>query len=266
MKYTITSYGISHVGLVRSNNEDVWDLLDEKNVYFLADGMGGHSAGEVAAQESINELRRWFIDHYKEPASPQEALFFLKEAFLAANDWVHLLSKQEKGWHGMGTTICCAWIIKETLIYAHVGDSRIYRFSKDRLDQLTQDHSLRQEFISKGYSPLPSKNIITRSIGITAHVEPDVGTCPVKAGEIYFLCSDGLSDTVSSSEMQQILLSSKNIEEASCSLVQAAIDKGGNDNITLVMISCVDETENLPRQQRDNSDCPPCLEGDVKRA
>jgi len=255
----ILSYGISHRGLVRLNNEDVWDALHEKNAYFLADGMGGHSAGEVAAQESINELKRSFEALTKDPSSPQEALLFLKEAFFAANEWVYTLSRQEEAWRGMGTTSCCAWILNETLLYAHVGDSRIYRFSNDRLDQLTQDHSLRQEFILKGYTPLPSRNIITRSIGTTAYVEPDLGKCAIKPGELYLLCSDGLSDCVSSEEIAVILRRKRTLEETSLELLEAAINKGGNDNITLIMLSCLDEATDLSRQQCNDAAGQPGL-------
>lgn len=231
----LQSFGISHIGFVRPNNEDVWDEMSDPKVYLLADGMGGHNAGEVAANEAVNRMIAIF-KRIKKSVSIQEATLFMREAFFETNEWVYALSHKEDHHHGMGTTLCSFWLLDQTLIYGHVGDSRIYRFADGKLTQLSKDHSLREEYLMKGYTPLPSKNIITRAIGTTAHVEPDVSSTRVFPGEIYFLCSDGLTDYVSSEEISYILKANPSLPEASEKLIEIALSKGGNDNITIVMI------------------------------
>ena len=139
------------------------------------------------------------------------------------------------------------------MIYAHVGDSRIYRFRDQNLIKLTQDHSLRQEMLFKGElnaetAPLNAfKNIITRAIGTHSRVQPEVECSQLAEGDIYFLCSDGLTDELSLEEMRSILLKAKTIKEASDSLVAAAKAKGGNDNITVVMVQIRAHEKDLPR-------------------
>jgi protein phosphatase len=136
-------------------------------------------------------------------------------------------------------------VFNKTLIHAHVGDSRIYCFRK-ALSRLSEDHSLRQELLSMGdldeedAAAFPFKNVITRAIGTNPSLEPDIAAIPVQPGDIYFLCSDGLTDYVSDEEIEAILKKSSSIKEASIELVDAAKNAGGNDNITLVMIKILE--------------------------
>lgn len=236
MNFKLESYGISDIGLVRSNNEDEWAEVDAR-FFALADGMGGHKAGEVAAKVTIINLCQ-AINKLKHLSIPEE-IEFLKKAIISANGYVNDLSKENDELRGMGTTLCCFLLHEDTLIYAHIGDSRIYRFRKG-LTQLTQDHSLRYELIAKGQleegQPFPFKNIITRALGTTSSVTPDIGTTTIEKDDIYFLCSDGLSDYVKNTEISDILERSNTVKEACTSLVEAAKSKGGNDNITVVMI------------------------------
>ena len=240
----LESYGISDIGLVRQNNEDVWSKVPECNFFALADGMGGHKAGEIAAKEAIvkvcGSVRQNLLSS---PAhlSTEQIVFLLNQAIKEANSWVYSMASSDDNLYGMGTTLCCFLLYEQKLLYAHVGDSRIYRFRKD-LNLLTSDHSLRSELIASGKldegsaSAFAYKNIITRAIGTSSQVEPEISTCQVEPGDIYFLCSDGLTDYVSLKEMKAILSQSDTIRNISDTLVNAAKEKGGNDNITIVMI------------------------------
>lgn len=256
------SYGISDIGYVRSNNEDAWAELPHYKFFVLADGMGGHQAGEIASKEAVARLSDQIEDLYKGPfkgpVSPsvaQNLAAELQAAIERVNREVYLLSLKNERYAGMGTTLACLLIYGESLIYAHVGDSRIYRFRDKNLTKLTQDHSLRQELLFKGELKADSprfnafKNIITRAIGTHARVQPEVECSHLAPGDIYFLCSDGLTDELSLEEMRSILLKAKTIKEASDTLVAQAKAKGGNDNITVVMVQIRAHEKDLPRQQ-----------------
>lgn len=242
-KLHLESYGVSDTGLVRPNNEDVWEELPEHNFYVLADGMGGHKAGEIAAREAASHLCKEVAKFLsgKHKYSEKELTAKLHDAIVSTNAWVYRLAEQNEELSDMGTTLCCFLLYGETLFYGHVGDSRIYRY-RDGLERLTQDHSLRQELIKKGFlsekmAPhFPFKNIITRTIGTHATVEPEMGRTLVSAKDLYLLCSDGLTDPVSDEEMAEILAKAKTVKEACTQLIDAAKQGGGSDNITLVMI------------------------------
>jgi serine/threonine protein phosphatase PrpC len=232
----IESYGISDIGLSRANNEDVWAELPDCNFYVLADGMGGHQAGEVAAKEAVMEMCDAIDTLFakKEPLSQSGVIAGLHRGIIAANTWVRTLAKQHPELSGMGTTLCCFCLFEETLIYAHVGDSRIYRFRK-KLTCLTADHSVRQE----------NKSMLTQAIGTSSLLGPEIATAPVVIGDIYFLCSDGLTDYVADDEIETILQKSTSLKDAAIELVETAKAAGGNDNITILMIKLY-ETD-LPR-------------------
>jgi protein phosphatase len=246
--FKIESYGISDVGCVRQNNEDIWAEMPDYQFYILADGMGGHKAGEVAARQAVikvcESLERFFRSSHKPTFEKIEAA--LKQAIIEANSWVYKLSREHEEFRGMGTTLCCFLLHDRTLIYAHVGDSRIYHFRK-KLNLMTTDHSLRNELMQKRHlseeeaATFLFKNIITRAIGTCPTVEPEIGSRLVESGEIFFLCSDGLTDYVSESEMSNILKKNYSLKETSDELVKLAKEKGGNDNITIVMIKIKSE-------------------------
>lgn len=239
MRLDFESVGISDIGLKRDNNEDVWAILDIEQFCVLADGMGGHQAGEVAARIAVDTACSTISSYSHDPSRKtlETATTAIKNAILKANQNVYAQSHANLTFAGMGTTLCISLLFEDTLIYAHVGDSRIYRF-KDRLELLTQDHSLRNEigmFDIEGASAI-SKNILTRAIGTSPEVRAEMGCLKVMPEEIYFLCSDGLSDAVSHQEMENILLKSPNIQEATQKLIDKAKEKGGTDNITVVMM------------------------------
>lgn len=241
MKARIASYGKSDVGLQRTSNEDLWTALPELQFYALADGMGGHKAGEVAAYLAIICLTS-AIHAFPSALSPEEAKERLRTAFIHVNRTVYSASCQEENLRGMGTTLCCLFFQPRSVVWANVGDSRIYRMRSGRLTQLSQDHSLRAEMLASGRlaaeesTHFPPKNIITRSIGNTAQVVPDVDVIETLPNDLFFLCSDGLTDSVINAEITSIIASSASIQSATDRLIEKAKERGGNDNITIVMI------------------------------
>lgn len=252
--YPIESFGMSDVGNVRTNNEDVFDVVADKQFFVLADGMGGHNAGEVAASEAVKSLNR-SIRYAPSFSSHEEVSQYLLQAIEKANQRVWNLSLQEEAFSGMGTTLSCFLIHENRLIYAHIGDSRIYRL-RNGLQQLSRDHSLRallleEEDIDKQLLEQPGfKNVITRALGTHSHVMPDIGVIPLQPSDLYMLCSDGLTDLVSDAEIASILSSGKALAEMCQSLISAALEKGGNDNITVLLVKLIvpHEAEDLSRQ------------------
>ncbi len=250
----LQSFGLSDIGLSRSNNEDVWIAIPEIGFFALADGMGGHQAGEVAAREAIDHL----ADSVKQiQFSPlPDAIEELRLAIEKANQWVYRLGTQSKALHGMGTTLCCLIWTPETIIYAHIGDSRIYRLRENRLELLTQDHSLFAKWLQMGIeskTPFPYKNVITRALGTGGKANPEIAAVDHLPGDLFFLCSDGLTDVLTLPEIEKMILSSSNLEGAAKTLIQNAKNKGSSDNITILIVqSEAQGAKNLFRQQCDN--------------
>lgn len=216
----INSIGITHLGLMRTNNEDVWAELPDEQFYILADGMGGHNAGEIAARETVMHL----IQSIKmlPKGSLTQVASYLHQAIQDANAWVYNLSLQNTQYHGMGTTLCCILIYENHLIYAHVGDSRIYRF-RQGLSKLTVDHSL-------------SKHVISRAIGTSPDVKPEISISSIHPEDTYLLCSDGLTDYMSDHEIGSWMKQPFTLERTAHALVEGALIRGGKDNITLLLV------------------------------
>jgi protein phosphatase len=242
MNTTFECYGISDTGLVRTNNEDAFAILLDERCFILADGMGGHLAGEIAANETINYLTN-AIQALPKIDVIEKLVAQVNQLIKKANEHIHALSIKNERWHGMGTTLCLALLHGEKLICAHVGDSRIYRIRNGKLQRLTQDHSLKDELIAKGEFDesltFLYKNVITRAIGTHPNVIPEIKTLDTLPGDIYFLCTDGLTDTITDSEILSIVLSAPSINEAAEALVNEANLAGGNDNITLVIFKII---------------------------
>lgn len=234
LTYSLSSFAISDTGYVRKNNEDAWRALTEQRFFVLADGMGGHNAGEVAAELTVESLCE-SIQRLSSQASIEEACSFLRNAVSKANKKVFETAFSDPAFAGMGTTLSCFLIWEHHLIYAHVGDSRLYRYRPCLgLDQLTQDHSLIQNFYSKPKKSLP-RHVITRAIGASPMVYPDIGVISLSPNDLYMLCSDGLSDYVAKKTLSQLLSDENSLEEMGRELIKAALEKGGNDNITLLL-------------------------------
>ena len=222
----------SDVGRVRSRNEDAAIICD--GFFAVCDGMGGHRAGDVASKTAADTLR---AELSNKPFSIQNLL----EAIRRANEKVYRLSHEEEHLAGMGTTLTAMLVEEEQVILAQIGDSRAYLFRGGVLRQCTHDHSFVAELVRAGtisYEDArthPHKNLITRALGTNAHVEADLFEIGRRAGDRWLLCSDGLTDLVTDIEIQDILYQTES-EEAADALLATALDRGGVDNITFLLI------------------------------
>jgi PPM family protein phosphatase len=241
ISYTINAAGQSDVGLIRENNEDAWMLIPEHNVYVLADGMGGHSAGEVAAQEAV-ELYSKFLQDRSHLITLGNAKEVIKEVIQEVNRSVFRLSRADRELRGMGTTLCSVVFLDHTVIYAHVGDSRVYRWRDQKIQQLTEDHSLVQELLDLGElnnrqaREFQKRNIITKAIGTEPKVIPTLDSCDLVEGDYFLMCSDGLSDLLTDREIEKVLNLAASTEQKVALLVQSANRRGGLDNITVILM------------------------------
>lgn len=252
MPYRIQAIGLSDIGLVRENNEDVWASLPKQRFFVLADGMGGHQAGEVAARETVRFLceavdQKISID--EENISLDDVKSILMKAIKEANAHVFKMGRKDSELHGMGTTLCILYFHPKGIIYGHVGDSRIYRLREGKILQLTKDHSLLRELVEMGQihenhaDEFLYKNIITKAIGTEPLVEPTVRLDEVFKKDVYLICSDGLSDLVSKEELEIYLRNMKSLKETANALIHAAKDRGGHDNITVVIVRVQEKPE-----------------------
>lgn len=245
--YKVSTFAISDVGLVRHNNEDVWTQLPQQLFFVLADGMGGHKAGEVASRQAVDLLCAFFKEKFF--ASDQKletAKLLIAQAIEQVNQTIHKMATQYEDLRGMGTTLCCVFLHQEGLVYGHVGDSRIYRLRNQELKQLTQDHSLVQELVDLGQlderqaEDFLYKHIITKAIGTEPLVVPSVESDSILIDDIILLCSDGLTDLVSHQDIQNIMNHTPEAEMAQ-RLVKVAKQRGGADNITIVLIKVLEK-------------------------
>jgi protein phosphatase len=242
--YKIAAYGSSNVGLVRQNNEDAWSSIADLNLYLLADGMGGHQAGEVASAQAVKAVSQLMAQRLQEGGGPISLHDMRKELYRViqeANSQLYKLSRSDRDLRGMGTTLCCLLFHGKGLIYGHVGDSRIYRFRRGHLKQLTKDHSLLAEMVDQGHFAgskgidLSYKNIITKAMGTEPSVEPSVHLCDIEIGDLFMMCTDGLTDMLGTKEIQSLLLQGMALEESVSELIATANARGGYDNITIVV-------------------------------
>ena len=232
----------THSGQVRNNNEDAFLVQDR--LFVVADGMGGHSAGEVASGLAVSSLRDGAT------AITDEAS--LAAALHTANEVIHTESMMNHVRHGMGTTIAALLANDDAIVVAHVGDARIYRWVDGTLSRVTKDHSYVQELVDEGIITLeearvhPRRNIVTRALGIDAEVDISTATLPVTIGGRYVLCSDGLVDEVTDSEISAILDRHESAQAAAEALVTAANSAGGRDNVTVIVVDVLPEGAALP--------------------
>lgn len=231
--------GITDEGLVRDHNEDYISCLPELGLVTLADGMGGHNAGEVASKLAVTNI----LESLTELTIP--SLEAVTQSVVSANNKVNEHARKYPECAGMGTTIVMALFHDESVILASVGDSRIYRFRKGELKQLSTDHSLVQEMIDSGYMTKEealesnNRNLITRALGVADEVQVDVAEHEVEKNDIYLLCSDGLSDMVDDKNIFSTLVKTRdNLERAGKDLVGLAKKNGGKDNISVILVAC----------------------------
>lgn len=226
----------THQGLVRSNNQD--RLLAEPCLYGVADGMGGHRGGETASRVALQV----FQNAIGKKKPDKKALC---AAIEAANRRLYDMSAHDESLNGMGTTMSVIWQDDQRLLIGHVGDSRIYRLRDGELSQITNDHSfvgelLRNHLITpEAAKTHPHRNIITRAVGVDPMVEVDCQEEPLADGDLWLICSDGLHGMVEDSEIKEILTTLE-LDEAADRLLERALENGGLDNITFVLLSATE--------------------------
>jgi PPM family protein phosphatase len=231
------------VGRMRKNNEDSY--LSSKPVAAVADGMGGHSAGEVASAIAIEELAA--LRDRGPWGNETAATDDLRQAILRANRRIREMAASDRKLNGMGTTLVALLEDGDMVHVANVGDSRGYLLRQGELSQVTVDHSLVQELVDDGrLSPEdaerhPQRSVITRALGIDPEVEFDLFTYKLQVGDRLLLCSDGLSDVVEPAQIRKVLLRVRSAQRAARELVTVANEQGGPDNITVIVVDAVDE-------------------------
>ncbi len=245
----ITSHGITDIGLVRYRNEDYFEIDDRKQVYIVADGMGGHGYGDVAARMAVESMRT-SIARGRSRQNGNGLLAHsnsLKRSIQVAHDKVQTAIQQDAKLLGMGTTVVSAMLRDETLAIAHVGDSRAYLLRGDQLELLTHDHSWVYEQVVAGVmsneqaETHPLRSVVTRVVGGGSHSKwpgADVCEIDVRHGDLLLLCSDGLSAMLGDEEIKRHLAASADeaLKETTRRLVYDANRHGGMDNITVVLL------------------------------
>jgi serine/threonine protein phosphatase PrpC len=243
------------VGMRRNHNEDCFGILEEEQLVLVADGMGGHAAGEVASGIATIEVGKFYgrsahDEGMRFPFEKDPRLSELENrlvcAFKVANRRIFQTATSDGGRRGMGTTLAAAAIHDGKIGIAHVGDSRVYRIQDGTITRLTRDHSLLEQFkeINPGMTReeehnFPHKNVITRALGLTDDVEVEVKQLEIKTGDLYLLCSDGLSGHVEDEDILALVTEAgDNLRAAVGKLVDRANAEGGNDNITAVLLRC----------------------------
>ena len=242
------------VGMKRTHNEDYFSIIEDEQLFMVADGMGGHASGEVASKMSAETISEFFQRTKDEeatwPYKMERHLNYIENrlvcAIKLANYRIFHAAASDIRYKGMGTTIVSTLLAGDKAHIAHVGDSRLYRTRKGEIQQLTRDHSLLEDY--KDAKPdmteeeernFPHKNVITRALGMRETVEVDIHQNPIEDGDTFLLCSDGLSGMITDPQILEIV--SKNeadLERCVAELVDGANRAGGTDNVTCLVLSC----------------------------
>lgn len=253
MALAVEVAGKTDVGCVRANNEDNFGFDSRYGIFVVCDGMGGQAAGEVASKMGVDILLDYFR---KEMPTVQNPLSItaatssgsrrLANAIQLANQTIFEAGQEQNGHGGMGSTIVAALVHGNSLAIAHVGDSRIYLIRQGAIQQLTQDHSLVMEQVRRGYITLEQaqksemQNIILRALGSEEVVEADVEDLVALPGDLLLMTSDGLTRHVNDEEILEIVQRAAGLEQACAQLVEIAKQRGGDDNITCLLVRIVD--------------------------
>ena len=233
----VTGVGMTDVGLKRTHNEDAYVCLPEHDLYAIADGMGAHAAGEVASKLTLEAIldafeRNKFLDP-EAPDRPQNRKKRLTQVIERANQIVLTMSDEVEGYRGMGTTVVMVnFSLRKNFVFiAHVGDSRCYRIRGDEIKQITEDHTLGAVGIMGKTSSL-----LSRAVGIEPNIDVDVSVHRTETGDVYLLCSDGLSRMVSDDKILATVLANPDLNAVAKELIAEAKAAGGKDNVTTVLI------------------------------
>jgi protein phosphatase len=262
--------GLTDPGRVRLKNEDSIATWPEGGLAVLADGMGGHQAGEIASRIAVDVITRHFMDVFARAKRSGASIgtSAITESIELANRAILDTARTQPEYAGMGSTIVVAIFREGKVSIGHVGDSRLYRFRGGRLKQMTQDHSVVQELVSRGmYTPEEArqsvgKNLVTRALGVDPDVAVDVSEHEAQDADLYLLCSDGLNDVVSDTEIEHILEQPKQTLDATVGiLVSLANQRGGPDNISVIL---VDVRTPTPRNPTDEQSAPDDADDDFR--
>ncbi len=246
---------ISDIGLKRNINQDAYFCDETHNMFIVADGMGGHKAGELASRLAVDEIKGYLLGEEGEDKTPTDTEIDvidqvkkgIKLAVHTANRKIYALARENPEYHGMGTTVVICQLMNDKAVCAHVGDSRIYLLRNGSLMQITKDHSRVQELIDmeklteEEAEKYPMKNVITRALGGDAEVEVDITTLDIESSDVMLLCSDGLTSVVPLEEIQKIIMHHAGNPVIACKdLIRATHAKGAPDNTTIVLLQGVD--------------------------
>ncbi len=242
--------GDTDVGRKRDHNEDSVYLPTDVRLAIVADGMGGHASGEVASALAVDTM----VDYYARTADMQPLTWPYKvnrdlrgdinrmtTGVLLANLEVHERAARDPNCKGMGTTIVATYFLDDTVIIGHVGDSRVYRLRDGQLTQITEDHSLINDYIKmkrvteEEAENWPHKNVIVRALGMKDSVQVDIITDQPKVGDCFLLCSDGLCDMLTDPQIAHVIESTPDLDTAVANLIAGANEQGGVDNISVVL-------------------------------
>jgi serine/threonine protein phosphatase PrpC len=243
--------GETNVGMKREHNEDSFFLPKSERLAIVADGMGGHASGEVASRMAVDTIVSYFQDStgereitwpFKVDNGQKPDINRLVTGIKLANLKIHDEAQRNPNCRGMGTTLVSTVFAEEAMIIGHVGDSRIYRLREGLFDQLTEDHSLLNDYIKmKNLTPdeiaaFPHKNVIVRALGMKATVDVDVIVEQPRLGDVFLLCSDGLSGMVTDAEIADVVANEGDLNRLCDRLIEMANAAGGVDNVTVVAV------------------------------
>lgn len=247
----VDSWALTDVGRARKHNEDGWLIDDQLGLYAVADGMGGHAAGEIASAHSLRVVqeelvkKKPLLEKFAEAPTPELQAQIVREvemAFNVAASAIFHMAQRDKKRHGMGTTLSMMLVVGDKAFMAHVGDSRVYLWRAGQVHQLSEDHSYLWEQIKKGQitpeeaKRSPFSNVITRAVGITETVQVDTLVYDVLPGDTYLLCSDGMHGYVESESELAEVLGGEDGEALPKQLISLANARGGKDNITALVL------------------------------
>ena len=255
LKGKLRLVGQSDTGRVREHNEDTIAFDPDMGLLILADGMGGYNAGEVASGIAVKTV----VNLVRESVEREDLLegdsdsglsrtaIILRDAIHRANKIIYQTARTQPQCEGMGTTIVGALFHDNRITIAHVGDSRLYRLRGATFEQVTLDHSLLQELVDRGFysaeeaQRAANKNYVTRALGVEATVEVEIQEHPVQRGDVYLLCSDGLSDMVEDDDIHLTINTfGANLETVAKQLIQLGNDNGGKDNLSVLLAQVTD--------------------------
>lgn len=237
---------VSDVGLKRLANQDFIFSSGEEDfpLFILADGMGGHNAGEVASELCVNIIREEFASNRDKLDNEKDLIKTIKESVKKANKYIYNKSLESKEFNGMGTTLTLAYILDHKIYIGHVGDSRAYFIDRNNIKQITEDHSLVNQLLKSGSisneqaKTHPKRNVITKALGADIDVEMDIYTLEYKKDEILMICSDGLTNMLDDQEIFDII-HREDIDKTSEVLIEEAKKNGGLDNISIIIIKFI---------------------------